>query len=255
MGKLMVKNKEIVVPGQELAEGLDYLPSFGTYRDENNIIASKLGIANIDGRTIKITPLSGVYSPQRGDTIIGKVFDVSFSGWRLETNCAYAAMLSVKDATSDFIQRGADLTRFFNIGDYLVAKITNVTSQKLIDLTMKGPGLRKLSGGRIVKVNTHKVPRIIGKQGSMVSLIKEATGCRITVGQNGLIWIDGEPKNEFIAVSAIRKIEKESYMPGLTEKIKKFLEEQTQRLGSLKPKPAEKTKKEAEKPTGLGGRK
>ena len=109
-------------------------------------------------------------------------------------------------------------------GDYIVCKIVNVTSQKLVDVTMKGPGLRKLKGGRIIEVDTHKVPRIIGKQGSMVMMIKDATNCNISVGQNGLIWIDGEPMSELLAIQAIRKIEAESHLSGLTEKIKDFLE-------------------------------
>ncbi|MEM4336908.1 MAG: exosome complex RNA-binding protein Rrp4 [Candidatus Woesearchaeota archaeon] len=227
MGEILTKEKSIVVPGEELASGLEFIPSFGTYRDKEKIIASRLGIVNIDGKIIRIVPLTGKYNPKKGDTIIGKIEDVSYSGWRVSTNSAYPAMLSVKDATSEFIARGADLTQYFDVDDYIVAKITNVTSQKLIDLTMKGPGLRKLIGGRIIEVNTNKVPRIIGKQGSMVSMIKEATGCKIIVGQNGLLWILGEPKKEIIAIEAIRKIEEESHLSGLTERIKEFLEKKT----------------------------
>jgi exosome complex component RRP4 len=59
-------------------------------------------------------------------------------------------------------------------------------------LTLKSKGLGVLEDGRIIKINPHKVPRVIGKEGSMVSLIKSETGCEITVGQNGAIWIQGE---------------------------------------------------------------
>lgn len=223
MGKLAIKEKEIVVPGDDLAEGMDYLPGKGTYRNGNKITASRLGLASIDGRAIKIIPLSGKYVPKRGDTIIGTVIDVTINGWRADINCAYSAMLSMKDATTQYIERGSDLTKYFDIGDSIVATITNVTSQKLIDLTMKGPGLRKLSGERIIKVNPNKVPRIIGKQGSMVTMIKQYTNCRITVGQNGVIWIEGEPKDEILAVNSIKKIENESHIPGLTEDVEAFL--------------------------------
>jgi exosome complex component RRP4 len=136
-------------------------------------------------------------------------------------------MLSLKDATSDFIAKGADLTKYYDFNEYIVAKIYNVTSQNLIDLTLKGPGLRKLSGGRIINVTPHKVPRIIGKNGSMISMIKDATRCQIVVGQNGVIWISGEPENEIIAVETIRKIESESHKSGLTDEISKHLEEIT----------------------------
>ena len=240
--KMIVKDKEIAVPGETLAEGMEILPGPGTYRDGEKIVANRLGLAMIDGRSIKLIPMAGRYVPKAGDTIICKVIDVTFGGWRLDTNSAYSAMLSLKDATSEFIQKGADLTQFYDLGDYIVCKIVNVTSQKLIDVTMKGPGLRRLKGGRTIEVHSNKVPRIIGKQGSMVTMIKDATGCYITVGQNGLISINGEPKAEQLAIRAIRKIESEAHTSGLTEKIKLFLEEngakvvpkeQMQQQGSL----------------------
>lgn len=224
MSKINVNDKEISVPGETLAVGMDVLPGSGTYRESEKIIAKRLGLVIIEGRTIKLIPLSGRYIPKTGDTIICKVIDVGFNGWRLDTNSAYSAMLSMKDATSDFIARGANLTQYYDLGDYIVCKIVNVTSQKLVDVSMKGPGLRKLKGGRIIEVDPNKVPRIIGKQGSMVVMIKDATKCNIIVGQNGLIWIDGEPINELLAIQTIRKIEKESHTSGLTEKIKEFLE-------------------------------
>jgi exosome complex component RRP4 len=226
MGELKVKDKEVVVPGETLAIGMDHLPSFGTYREGDKILASRLGLLTVDGKVLKLVPLSGVYHPKRGDTIIGPVTEVLMSGWRIDTNSAYSAVMNMKDATSEFIARGADLTKYFAIGDYLMVKIINVTSQNLVDLTMKGPGLRRLRGGRIIMVNANKVPRIIGKQGSMVSMIKQYTGCRILVGQNGIVWIQGEdPAKELLAVSTIHKIEREAHVPGLTDNIKEFLEQ------------------------------
>lgn len=231
MGKLITKQREIAVPGEVLAEGMDNLPGAGTHREGENILAGKLGLVYIDGRTIKLIPLSGVYIPKRGDTIICEVIDVSFSGWRLETHSPYSAMLSMKEGTSEFIARGADLTQYYDLGDQVVCTITNVTSQKLVDVTMKGPGLRKLTGGRTIEVDSTKVPRIIGKQGSMVTMIKQVTGCNIVVGQNGMVWILGNPASELLAIQAIRKIEKESHLSGLTDKIKEFLEKGSKKLG------------------------
>lgn len=227
MNGLIVKEKEIVVPGDVLAEGMDYLPAQGTYRKDDKIIASRLGLAIVDKRLIKIIPLSGRYLPKEDDTIIGEVFDITIGGWRLDINSAYSAMLSMKDATHEFIRKGSDLTRWFDIGDYVITKIRNVTSQNLVDLNMKGPGLRKIKGGRIVKVNCTKVPRIIGKGGSMVGMIKRATGCNITVGQNGFVWVNGEPDKEVLAIETIKMIESNSHVSGLTNNIKAFLEEKT----------------------------
>ncbi len=225
--QLKVKDRDIVVPGEVLATGMDYLPSAGTYRLGEQILASILGLVRLEGKVIKLIPLAGRYVPKKYDIVIGKMIDILMSGWRLDINCAYAAVLPLKEGTREFIDKGADLTRFYALEDYVVTKIINVTSQKLVDVTMRGPGLRKLMGGRVFSVNTHKVPRIIGKQGSMVSMIKEATGCKIIVGQNGWVWIEGEPLNENIAVEAIRTIEEQSHTTGLTEKIREFLEQKT----------------------------
>ncbi len=228
MSELLVKQKDIVVPGQELAVGMDFLPAYGSYRDGDKIIANCVGLANIDGRLIKIIPLSGKYSPKRGDTVVGRVVDMSFSNWYVDIGCANDAVLSSRE-TGGYVDRGADLTKIYNFGDYIVAEISKVT-RGVIEITTRGPGLRKLGSGRIIKVNPTKVPRIIGKQGSMVTLIKDKTGCRITVGQNGLVWIQGEPDKEMKALEAIKIIEKKAHLEGLTDEITKFLSDGSEKI-------------------------
>src|SRR3989338_3139460 len=223
---LLVNERDIVVPGELLAEGIDYIPGDDVFRDKEKLIAIRLGLVNVSGRQVKIVPLVGPYVPLRGDVVIGKVVGMGFSGWRIDIGWAFEANLNIKDATSDYVEKNSDLTKYFNYGDYLMVQIINVTSTKLIDITTKGPGLKKLTPGRIIKVGSSKVPRIIGKQGSIITMIKDATNTRISVGQNGIVWINGEePKKELLAIEAIRKIERESHTQGLTEVIKQFLEE------------------------------
>ncbi len=225
--ELLAKDKSIVVPGQPLASGMEFLPSSGTYRKGDIIYANQTGLLIVEGKVLKSIPMAGTYLPKRYDVIIGKVIDILMTGWRIDTNSPYSAVLPLKDATFDYIKKGADLTEFFNLDEYVVCKIVQVTSQNLIDVSMKGPGLKKLKGGRIISVSPPKVPRIIGKRGSMLNLIKQATGCQMIVGQNGLIWLNGEPEQEVLAVRTIRKIEREAHVPGLTERIKSFLEAET----------------------------
>ncbi|MBU0469932.1 MAG: exosome complex protein Rrp4 [Nanoarchaeota archaeon] len=225
MSSILVQDKSVVVPGEILAEGMDYLPGDNTYRENDKIYSKVLGLGYPAGRVIKVTPLAGPYVPKPGDKIIGKIIDIAFSGWRVNTSTAYSAMMNVKDATSRFIKKEEDLSKIMAIGDHVVVKITNVTSQNLIDLTMKEPGLYKISGGRLITIDSQKVPRVIGKKGSMISQIKEKTGCNITVGQNGVIWLKGSPEGELLAEKAIKLIEQRSHQEGLTDKIEKFLEE------------------------------
>lgn len=81
-------------------------------------------------------------------------------------------------------------------------------------------------------VTPAKVPRIIGRQGSMVEMIKELTGTQIVVGQNGIVWVKGD--NEDIAAEAVLKIEEKSHITGLTDYIKVMLEKRLKEQGSLK---------------------
>jgi exosome complex component RRP4 len=227
--KAHVQDRDVVAPGMVLATGMDYLPSKGTYRQGDNIIANRLGLVQLDGKVIKTVPLAGRYMPRKDDIVIGRVTDVLLNGWRIEINSPYESVLTLKDASSDFIQRGADLTRYYEIGDSVVCQIAQVTSQNLVDVSMRGPSLRKLIGGTRIQVNPQKTPRIIGKRASMIGMIKRATDCNIVVGQNGRIWMNGEPAMEVIATQAIRMIEANSHRSGLTDRIKAFLKEKTGR--------------------------
>ncbi|MCD4666251.1 exosome complex protein Rrp4 [archaeon] len=223
MSKILMKEKSIVVPGEELAEGMDYLPGMGSFREGDKIFSSKLGLGLLDNKLIKVIPLTGTYMPRTDDQVIGRVSDISFGGWFVNLGGPYDANLSIREA-SEFIERGADLTTFYNFGDIIMAKVSKVIRNSIIDLSMKGPGLRKLKDGKIIEVTPSKVPRIIGKQGSMISLIKEKTNCKIFVGQNGLIWIKGEKvEDEVLATNAILKVDEESHNEGLTDRIKEFL--------------------------------
>src|SRR3989344_3681250 len=226
MSELLVQERSVVVPGEALAKGIDFLPGDNAYREQDQIYSKVLGLVSVYGRVIRITPLPGPYLPKTEDRIIARVMDITTSGWRLDTATAYSAMLNVRDATTRFVKKEEDLSQILAIGDYAVVKIVNVTSQNLIDLTMKEPGLHKITGGRIIKINSQKVPRVIGRQGSMISLIKDKTGCDITVGQNGLVWIVGTPDGELLAEKAVSLIEDKAHTEGLTERMQKFLDQQ-----------------------------
>ena len=115
-----------------------------------------------------------------------------------------------------------ELDSVMDFGDMCVAKIFDI-NKRGIDLTIKMRGLGRIDEGIIVRVNPNKVPRVIGKEGSMVSLIKDKTGCNITVGQNGLIWIKGNKvEDELLAKEAVEFVTEKSFISGLTEEITKW---------------------------------
>ncbi len=225
MSKLVIEEKKIVIPGDVLAEGMDFLPGKGAYREGDNILSSRLGLMHVSGRILNVIPLSGRYVPRRDDIVIGYIKDMSYSSWFVDVGYAYEASLSMKDATADFIERGSSLSDYFAIGEIILTRISNVTREGNIDLTMKGPGLRKLNSGRILEITPSKIPRVVGKQGSMISLVKDKTGCSVFAGQNGRIWIRGpSPEAEKLAADAIQLINEKAHISGLTERIGSFLE-------------------------------
>jgi len=227
MGVVKVKDKEVVIPGQLLAEGMDFVPTGEAYREDDKIYSKRLGLVEINKRVIKVIPLSGAYVPREGDTVIGVVTDILVSGWRVDLGCAYDAVLPIKDAVNEFVKRGDDLTKYLDIGDVIFAKISRVTSQMLVDLTLKDRGLTRLIGGRIIKFPPVKVPRVIGKNASMITMLKKSTECKIYVGRNGYIWIDGKPNQELLLTKAIKIINEMAHTSGLTDRIKEFLEKET----------------------------
>lgn len=237
MGQLYVNERDIVVPGQLLADGMDYLPSSGAYRENERIISTLLGLVNLEGRLIKIIPLRGRYMPKIGDIVIGRVVEMTFSNWFVDIGCTNNGVLSLSEV-EEYVEKGTDLSTYYDFGDYIVARISNVMRNN-IDLSMRGPGLRKLTPGRLLTINSSKVPRLIGKQGSMISLLKMKTGCKILVGQNGVIWVQGHPQNEMLVQETVKLVDERAHTEGLTEYITSFLDEEVKKrnLEVLPPTP------------------
>lgn len=216
------KKREVAVPGDVIAKGPNYLPGEGTRREGSEIIATRFGLVSHEDRLVKIIPFSGTYAPRRGNVVIGVVKDTTYNGWLVNINATMRAFLPITEAKS-FVSKQEEPSSIYAIGDMLVLKI-KAAKLKGIDLTMADRGLHGLKGGMIIEINSNKVPRVIGKMGSMINMIKIETNCNITVGQNGIIWIGGEKiEDELLAKEAIMMITKQSTSEGLTEKVEAFL--------------------------------
>ncbi len=213
--------REIVTPGEVVAKGSDYLPGDYTRREGESIVAARYGLADISGRLVKVIPLSGVYVPRKGNSVIGRVVDVTFNGWIIDIDAPYSSFLSGMDA-GRYVNKN-NLTEFLDFGDMVLAEVFSV-KHRSVDLTMKDKGLGKLENGLIIRINSNKVPRVIGKEGSMINMIKKETGCSIIVGQNGLIWIRGSSIGaELLAKETILFVVEKSFIEGLTDKVQEFL--------------------------------
>jgi len=215
--------RQVAIPGEIIKTGKEYLPGDGARRDGENIVACRFGLQDEYGRFLRVIPLSGPYIPRKGNLVIGKVADISFNGWIIDVGSPYTSFLMLNEYPK-YIESD-DLESYLAIGDLVLCKIHR-TKRKGMDLTMKERGLGKIEDGMITTINSNKVPRVIGKEGSMVKLIKDSTQCDITVGQNGVIWIKGSSvEHELYARGAINFVVERSYLSGLTEEVKKYLEQ------------------------------
>ena len=221
MSDLMKENREFVLPGEEVVNSIDYLPGRNCFREGNSILSKRIGIVNMKGRVISVIPLSGVYVPRAGDMVIGRIEDIQSSGWNIDINSVSDAYLPLSGVREFIDTTKTDLSKFYTVGDVIYGKI-NHANPHTIQISMQDPRARKFRSGRIVAMSPSKVPRLIGREGSMINMIKDSAGCRINVGQNGMVWFEGDKEER--VVNAIKLIEKEASRDGLTGKVSAMLQ-------------------------------
>jgi exosome complex component RRP4 len=219
--------KQLVTPGELLAEG-EYQSGENTYVEAGKIFASRIGLVDLDNKKVNVVALRAFYVPKVGDIVIGSVNEVGFNGWTIDIKAPYSAMLRASDVLSrPFKPQNDELSQVLDQGDLIVAKIASYDRAHDPQLTVGEPGLGKITRGQLMQVTPTKIPRVIGRKGSMISMIKQETNCQIILGLNGVILVTGKnPVDEELAIKAIRKIEQESHTTGLTDRITQLLKEE-----------------------------
>ena len=220
--------KRIVIPG-ELLSSNPSLSGSGTYVSGGKVYASVCGILAQKGK-ISVHPLSGPYVPKKNDLIIGYTTVVTSSNWIFDINCPYEGLLHVMEYPIRVPSE--EMRQHFDVGDTVLLKVTDVNSEMKIELTYKDPTCRKLTKGRLHEVPYSKVSRIIGRSGAMISMLKAKTGCEIFVGGNGRIWMNGNSEDMDILTNALKKIEADARVPGLTDLTAAYIDEQYTLIGS-----------------------
>ncbi|MCX9014181.1 MAG: exosome complex RNA-binding protein Rrp4 [Candidatus Methanoperedens sp.] len=215
-------DKKIVIPGDFLSDDVKNATD-GTYVEDGKVFAAVYGLASLKNQ-IRVVPLSGKYIPKRGDMVIATVSEVTFSNWITDIRSPYDGLLHI----SEFPKRieNDDMAKHINVGESVMALIKDVDPIMKVELTLNDRRLRRIDEGRIIQVAPSKVPRLIGRNGSMITLLKNNTNCNVFVGQNGRIWITGKERDMDFAEKIIFKIENESHVSGLTERINRFIKEE-----------------------------
>lgn len=225
------EEKQLVTPGELLAEG-DYQAGENTYLENGKIFSARIGLADCDNKKVNVVALRAFYAPKLGDVVIGSVIEVGFNGWTIDIKAPYTAMLRASEVLNrPFKPQNDELNQVLDAGDLIVAKIASYDRAHDPQLTVGEPGLGKITRGQIMRVTPTKIPRVIGRKGSMISMIKQETGCQIILGLNGVVLVTGKnTADEELAMAAIKKIEDESHTTGLTDRITQLLKDEKAKL-------------------------
>ena len=215
-----------VLPGDIIVTG-DYTPEQNVIIDGDRAISTTVGFSEVNDNRVGVISLTGFYIPKIDDLVIGKVISFSALSWEIDINSYYSAILPASDIFGrDFTSSRDNLSLKLAKGDLIAARIVNTGSREPL-ITISGQDLGKIDSGELVKISPSKIPRLIGKQGSMIQAIEGATNSSITIGQNGLIILNNDNNSGLErATRAIKMIEINLYEPNLEEKIQNLLDDQ-----------------------------
>ena len=213
-------SRSLVLPGDILETKSK--PGWGIFRSEGIVHSSVLGYSSDKSGYVNVNPITGRYNPKVGDKIVAICVETGPSVWRMDIGSSFNSTLHHSE--SGWKVPFGDTARFLSIGDAIWAEVFMVDAAGSHQISLKKDDCRKLYSGTVVKLDPTNVPRVIGKQGSMITTIREKTQTRIQIGQNGYIWIDGKGEDIALAQKAVEMINRESTSKGLTKKIEKLLE-------------------------------
>jgi exosome complex component RRP4 len=221
----MENKRKYVIPGDVVTTG-PFRPEQNVILDGNKIISTTIGISEIYDDSVRVIPLTGKYIPKINDLVIGKVISHTSLSWELDINSCYVGFLPAQDVFGrDFSAHADELSSKLKSGDLVAARIANFDRTRDPLVTISDRDLGAIDSGELVKISPSKVPRLIGKRGSMIQMIEMATNAAVTIGQNGWVVVSCEtPEGLLKAKTAIEMINEKAHVANLTDQVKEMLE-------------------------------
>jgi exosome complex component RRP4 len=214
---MMETKRRYVIPGDVITTG-PFRPEQNVYQEGDRIISTSVGISEIFENAVRVIP-------KTNDLIIGKVIGHSSLSWEFDINSCFVGFLPAQDVFGrDYSPTKDELKERLDKGDLVAARVANFDRSRDPLLTVQDRDLGKIESGELIEISPSKVPRLIGKRGSMIQTIEMATKAMITIGQNGWIVVSSEdPDGLLKAIEAIRMVDAQAHMPNLTERVKSML--------------------------------
>jgi len=218
-------SNHFVLPGDVISNGSSSLKQ-NVILEGDKLVSTTIGFTEINDGAVDVIALTGLYTSEVDDLVIGKIVSHNSLSWEVDINSSYRAMLPASDIFGkDYSPSRDDLSLKLIIGDIVLARIVNSDSRRPL-ITINGQNLGKIDDGELIKISPAKVPRLIGKHGSMIQSIEESTGASITIGQNGwVIFKSDNPISLKKAIASIKMADLILYDDNLEEKIQNMLDE------------------------------
>ncbi len=222
---MMDNKRKYVIPGDVVTTG-PFRPEQNVILEGEKIISTTIGISEIYEDSVRVITLTGKYIPKIDDLVIGKVNSHTSLSWELDINSCYVGFLPAQDVFGrDFSAHADELATKLKTGDLVAARIANFDRTRDPLVTISDRDLGKIDSGDLVKISPSKVPRLIGKRGSMIQMIEMATNAAVTIGQNGWVVVSCETTEGLLkAKKAIEMVDQKAHVANLTDQIKEMLE-------------------------------
>lgn len=237
------ESREMVVPGMILTSDPSFMAGRGALATPKGIISLFVGLKEIRGKYVNVVPLNGLYNPNVGDKVIGIITDRTPVKWIVDIGSKYEGTLRLQDS-SPHSSRGHSGKNFgsyrvqenpaqsYKIGDVIICKILSGDRVNEPEVSTLGNDLGKINNGMVINIPSQKVPRVIGRKGSMIAMLKQQLDLKLFVAQNGRIWLRGKSfVHERLLIDIIHKIEREAHTVGLTDRIKYYILKEKQKRG------------------------
>jgi len=215
--------RKYVVPGEVVAQG-NMRADLNVLRLGDKLVSTRVGMAEVSHDVVRVVPFSGPYIPRVDDLVVAKIIDYSAFAWEADMNSCFFGILPAQSVFGrDYSPAKDSLTERLEVGDMIAAKVIAFDRTRDPLLSISGPGLGRIPRGQVVKISPAKVPRLIGKKGSMIKTIENGTHCRMLIGQNGVVVIVGSTEDTLKAIKAINLVEDEAHSVDLTERVQQML--------------------------------
>ncbi|MBT4059416.1 MAG: RNA-binding protein [Euryarchaeota archaeon] len=220
-GRTSAASGSLVIPGDKISSDTGGQIGHGVMKKDGSLIATKLGYLVEKGGEFSVSPIHTTYFPRPGDLVIGYIEGMRANIWFIDLNAPFNAILPMSLAPMK-VEYGATRDAM-NVGTTILCRVQEVDESHSSVVTMKGMGLRKVNSGFVDTIPPHLVGKVASGANSIINQIKDSSNCRIILGANGRIWVDGDSNGIRVVRDALSFVRENEHSTDLNGDVAKYL--------------------------------